>query len=63
MKDFVSDNFEFFVNLNPILIFILTPMGTALTYKRNTYTMMIIGTLVMASPTFILVFGPTSNTN
>ncbi len=55
---FVKDNFEFFVNLNPILIFILTPMVTALTSKKNTYNMMIIGTLVMASPTFILALGP-----
>lgn len=61
-EGFVSDNFEFFVNLNPILIFILTPMVTALTSKRNTYTMMIIGTLVMASPTFILALGPNINT-
>ncbi|MBU2493016.1 MAG: MFS transporter [Bacteroidetes bacterium] len=59
---FVADNFEFFVNLNPILIFVLTPMVTALTSKRNTYNMMIIGTLVMASPTFILAFGPNINT-
>ena len=51
---FVKDNFEFFVNLNPILIFILTPMVAALTAKKNAYTMMIIGTFVMASPTFIL---------
>jgi MFS family permease len=56
---FVKDNFEFFVNLNPILIFILTPMVAALTTKRNTYNMMIIGTFVMASPTFILALGPT----
>jgi len=56
---FVQDNFEFFVNLNPILIFILTPMVAALTTKRNTYTMMIVGTFVMASPTFILALGPT----
>jgi len=56
---FVSDNFEFFVNLNPILIFILTPMVAALTTKRNTYNMMIIGTFVMAFPTFILALGPT----
>ncbi|MFH1197318.1 MAG: MFS transporter [bacterium] len=56
---FVQQNFEFFVNLNPILIFILTPMVAALTSKRNTYNMMIIGTLVMASPTFILALGPT----
>ena len=54
----VSDNFEFFVNLNPILIFILTPMIAALTSKRNAYKMMIAGTFVMASPTFILALGP-----
>ncbi len=57
-EGFVGDNFEFFVNLNPILIFILTPMVTALTVKKDTYKMMIIGTAVMASPTFILVMGP-----
>jgi POT family proton-dependent oligopeptide transporter len=54
----VSDNFEFFVNFSPVLIFVLTPVVTALTSKRNTYTMMIIGTLVMAAPTFILALGP-----
>ena len=59
---FVQDNFEFFVNLNPILIFILAPMVAALTSKKNTYTMMIIGTAVMASPTFILALGPNFNT-
>jgi MFS family permease len=57
-KGFVSDNFEFFVNLNPILIFILAPMVTALTSKKDTYNMMIIGTFVMAAPTFILALGP-----
>lgn len=55
----VSDNFEFFVNLNPIMIFILTPMIAALTIKRNTYKMMIVGTFVMGSAPFILVSGPT----
>jgi MFS family permease len=54
----VSDNYEFFVNFSPLLIFILTPVVTALTSKRNTYTMMIIGTFVMAAPTFILALGP-----
>ncbi len=54
----VKNNFEFFVNLNPILIFILTPMIAALTSKRNAYKMMIAGTFVMASPTFILALGP-----
>jgi proton-dependent oligopeptide transporter, POT family len=54
----VSDNYEFFVNFSPILIFILTPVVTALTFKKNTYTMMIVGTFIMASPTFILALGP-----
>jgi POT family proton-dependent oligopeptide transporter len=54
----VSDNYEFFVNFSPLLIFVLTPMVTALTSKRDTYTMMIAGTLVMAAPTFLLSFGP-----
>ena len=58
---FVKNNFEFFVNLNPLLIFILTPMVTAVTAKRHPYKMMIIGTLVMAAPSFILVLGPTFN--
>ena len=55
----VQNNFEFFVNFNPILIFILTPMVAALTAQKNAYKMMIIGTFVMASPTFILATGPT----
>lgn len=55
---FVGENFEFFVNLNPILIFVLTPIVTALTLKKGTYKMMIIGTFIMAVPTFFLTFGP-----
>src|SRR5210317_1335686 len=54
----VSDNFEFFVNFNPILIFIFTPIVTALTAKNDTYKMMIFGTFVMAAPTFFLALGP-----
>lgn len=61
-EGFVGDNFEFFVNLNPILIFILTPMVTALTSKKDTYNMMILGTTVMAAPTFILALGPSFTT-
>ncbi len=57
-EGFVEENFEFFVNLNPIFIFILTPIVTALTLKKDTYNMMIIGTFVMAAPTFILTLGP-----
>lgn len=52
---FVQENFEFFVNLNPILIFILTPIVTALTSKKNAYSMMIIGTFIMAFPALFLV--------
>ncbi|MBI9072820.1 MAG: MFS transporter [Melioribacteraceae bacterium] len=59
---FVQENFEFFVNLNPILIFILTPMVTALTAKKDTYNMMIIGTFIMAAPTFLLAIGPSLTT-
>ncbi|MCK4716507.1 MAG: MFS transporter, partial [Candidatus Marinimicrobia bacterium] len=54
----VSDNFEFFVNFNPLLIFILAPMVAALTAKKDTYKMMILGTFVMAAPTFLLTLGP-----
>jgi proton-dependent oligopeptide transporter, POT family len=54
----VSDNYEMFVNASPLLIFVLTPVVAALTTKRNTYTMMIAGTLVMAAPTFFLALGP-----
>ena len=54
----VSENYEFFVNFSPLLIFVLTPMVAALTSKKDTYTMMIIGTFVMAVPTFFLALGP-----
>jgi len=54
----VSDNFEFFVNFNPILIFIFAPIVTALTARKDTYRMMILGTFVMAAPTFFLALGP-----
>ncbi len=54
----VSENYEFFVNFAPLLIFILTPVVTALTSRRDTYAMMIAGTLVMAAPTFLLALGP-----
>jgi MFS family permease len=54
----VSDYFEFFVNFNPILIFILTPSIAALTSKKHTYKMMIWGTLIMGISPFILVGGP-----
>jgi MFS family permease len=55
----VSENFEFFVNFNPLLIFILAPIVAALTAKKDTYKMMIAGTFIMAAPTFFLTTGPT----
>ncbi|MBO8129974.1 MAG: MFS transporter [Candidatus Marinimicrobia bacterium] len=54
---FVSRNMEFFVNLNPILIFILAPFIASITSRVNIYKMMIIGTSVMALPTFLLALG------
>ena len=54
----VSENFDFFINLNPLFIFILTPMVAALTADKDTYKMMILGTFVMAAPTFLLTLGP-----
>jgi MFS family permease len=51
---FVGENFEMFANMNPILIFIAVPMIAALTMKKDVYKMMIIGTLVMAAPAFLL---------
>lgn len=54
----VSENFEFFSGLNPLLIFVLTPIVAALTARANVYRMMVIGTTVMALPTFLLALGP-----
>jgi len=51
---FVGNNFEFFANLNPILIFVAVPMIAAITQKRDVYGMMIVGTMVMAAPAFLL---------
>jgi MFS family permease len=53
----VSDKFEFFSNLNPILIFVAVPMVAAITQQKKVYNMMIAGTFVMAAPAFLLAFG------
>ncbi len=58
IDDFVSRNFEVFSNLNPLLIFFLAPIVAGLTARASVYKMMIIGTFVMAIPTFLLSFGP-----
>ncbi|OQA59780.1 MAG: Multidrug resistance protein MdtH [bacterium ADurb.Bin270] len=54
----IGNNFEFFSNINPILIFFLCPMVAVMTSRANVYRMMIVGTLVMALPTFFLAIGP-----
>jgi len=53
----VSERFEFFANLNPLLIFIAVPIVTAITQKNKIYNMMILGTIVMAAPAFLLALG------
>ncbi len=54
----IGQNFEVATNFNPLLIFILVPVVTALTWRRNVYSMMVLGTAVMALPTFLLALGP-----
>jgi POT family proton-dependent oligopeptide transporter len=54
----VSDYFELFSNISPLLIFILAPLVAGLTARVNAYTIMIFGTLIMALPTFLLALGP-----
>jgi hypothetical protein len=58
MGTIVGRYFEVFSNINPLLIFILAPLVAGLTAKANVYRMMIIGTFVMATPTFLLTLGP-----
>ncbi|MBN2708444.1 MAG: MFS transporter [Calditrichaceae bacterium] len=53
----VSEYFEVFGNLNPLLIFILAPIIAGLTARTKVYKMMIWGTIVMAVPTFLLAIG------
>lgn len=55
---FVSEYFEIFSNINPVLIFVLAPVVAGLTAKADVYKMMVYGTFVMAIPTFLLVLGP-----
>lgn len=55
----VADHMEWLVNwINPGIIFFGVPIATALTRRVNVYTMMMIGTLVSAVPTFLLCAGP-----
>lgn len=54
----VGAKFETATNLNSLLIFILCPIVAALTTKTKVYNMMIVGTAIMAAPTFLLALGP-----
>jgi MFS family permease len=54
----LGDHFEAASNFNPIMIFILVPIVAAVTQKKKVYSMMIVGTTVMAAPTFLLALGP-----
>lgn len=58
-QGWIGDKFEMASNFNPVLIFILVPIITAMTAKKSVYNMMIYGTLVMGSSAFILALGPT----
>jgi MFS family permease len=54
----VGNYYEFFSNLNPLIIFILSPIVAALTARMDVYRVMIAGTFIMALPTFLLAAGP-----
>jgi POT family proton-dependent oligopeptide transporter len=58
-EGWIGNQFEVASNFNPVLIFILVPLITAMTSKRNVYNMILWGTLVMGSSAFILALGPT----
>jgi dipeptide/tripeptide permease len=58
----VGDKMEWLVNwINPGIIFIGVPLLTAMTRRANVYTMMVLGSLVSAVPTFLLCMGPNLN--
>lgn len=58
-EGWIGQYFEVASNFNPILIFVLVPVITALTIKTKVYSAMIWGTLVMGSSAFLLAIGPT----
>ncbi len=53
-----GESWEIFSNINPLIIFVITPIIAGLTARANVYRMMILGTFVMAIPTFLLAVGP-----
>lgn len=56
--NWIGEYWTVFSNINPLLIFIITPIIAGLTARANVYRMMILGTFVMAAPTFLLAIGP-----
>jgi len=57
----VADHMEWLVNwINPGVIFFGVPILTAMTRKVNVYTLMIVGSLVSAAPTFLLCLPPSA---
>jgi MFS family permease len=56
-EGWIGEYFEIAANFNPILIFILVPIVTAISQRANVYNMMIAGTFVMAAPAFLLAVG------
>jgi dipeptide/tripeptide permease len=55
----VGARFEAATSLNSLLIFLLCPVVAAFTTRTRVYPMMIVGTALMAAPTFLLALGPT----
>lgn len=56
----IGEHFEAASSASTILVFVLCPIVATLTARVKVYTMMILGTAVMASPTFLLAMGPTT---
>jgi MFS family permease len=55
----VGNRMEWIVNwINPGIVVIGVPLFTALTRRVNIYTMILLGTIVQAAPTFLLTFQP-----
>jgi proton-dependent oligopeptide transporter, POT family len=57
-EGWIGRYFEIASNANPLLIFVLVPIIAAATQKSKVYNMMVIGTLIMAAPAFLLAIGP-----
>jgi POT family proton-dependent oligopeptide transporter len=55
----VADHMEWIVDwINPLVIFVGTPLITAMTRRAHVYTMMVTGTTISALPMFLLCPGP-----